>query len=127
MARLLRARSLVLIAAFVLAACSGSTSAPQHSPSPIAGALNDGLIAYVSSQGVGVIDPGTGKSLVVAPLPQGGAFRVAGPAWGPPPPPPQPPLLFPRPTHRAPTRPSRPPRRPFQRASQCSPFSRPLT
>ena len=83
MARLLRARSLVLITAFVLAACSGSTSAPQHSPSPIAGALNDGLIAYVSSQGVGVIDPGTGKSAVVAPLPQGGAFRVAGPVWGP--------------------------------------------
>jgi len=83
MARLLRARSLAVIAAFVLAACSGSTSAPQHSPSPIAGALNDGLLAYVSSQGVGVIDPGTGKSAVVAPLPQGGAFRVAGPVWGP--------------------------------------------
>jgi hypothetical protein len=83
MARLLRARSLVMITAFVLAACSGSTSAPQHSPSPIAGALNGGLIAFVSSQGVGVIDPGTGKSAVVAPLPQGGAFRVAGPVWGP--------------------------------------------
>src|SRR5260370_9482378 len=83
MARSVRARSLVLIATIVLAACSGSTRAPQHSPSPIAGALNDGLIAYVSSQGVGVIDPGTGKSVVVAPLPQGGAFRVAGPVWGP--------------------------------------------
>jgi len=83
MARLVRARSLVLIAAFVLAACSGSTSAPQHSPSPIAGALDGGLIAYVSSTGVGVIDPASGKSSVVAPLPQGGAFRVAGPVWGP--------------------------------------------
>ena len=83
MARLPRAHSLVLIAGFVLAACSGSTSAPQHTPSPIAGALSDGLIAYVSSQGVGVIDPGTGKSAVVAPLPQAGAFRVAGPVWGP--------------------------------------------
>jgi len=83
MARLPRAHWLVLIAGFVLAACSGSTSAPQHSPSPIAGALHDGLIAYVSSQGIGVIDPGTGKSAVVAPLPQGGAFRVAGPVWGP--------------------------------------------
>ena len=83
MARFFRAHSLVLMAAFVLAACSGSTSAPQHSPSPIAGALDDGLIAYVSSQGVGVIDPGTGKSAVVAPLPQAGAFRVAGPVWGP--------------------------------------------
>src|SRR5437773_8902048 len=83
MARLPRADSLVLMAACVFAACSGSTSAPQHSPSPIAGALDDGLIAYVSSQGVGVIDPGTGKSTVVAPLPQAGAFRVAGPVWGP--------------------------------------------
>src|SRR5438094_555220 len=61
MAPFFRAHSLVLMAAFVLAACSGSTSAPQHSPSPIAGALDDGLIAYVSSQGVGVIDPATGK------------------------------------------------------------------
>ncbi len=40
-------------------------------------------MAYVSSSGVGVIDPGTGKSAVVAPLPQAGAFRVAGPVWGP--------------------------------------------
>jgi len=83
MAGLRRARSLVLIAVFALAACGGSTSAQQHSPSPIAGALNGGLIAYVSSSGVGVIDPGTGKSTVVAPLSQGGAFRVAGPVWGP--------------------------------------------
>ena len=83
MTRFFRAHSHVLIAAFVLAACSGSTSAPQHSPSPIAGALSDGLMAYVSSSGVGVIDPGTGKSAVVAPLPQAGAFRVAGPVWGP--------------------------------------------
>ena len=83
MTRFFRAHSQVLIAAFVLAACSGSTSAPQHSPSPIAGALSDGLMAYVSSSGVGVIDPGTGKSAVVAPLPQAGAFRVAGPVWGP--------------------------------------------
>src|SRR5258708_15658162 len=105
MARLLRARSLVLIAAFVLAACSGTTSAPPHSPSPIAGALSDGLIAYVSSQGVGVIDPGTGKSAAVAPLPQGGAFRVAGPVWGPAPPPRRPPpdvsIPPPRPPPRA--------------------------
>ena len=83
MTRFFRAHSLVLIAAFVLAACGGSTSAPQRSPSPIAGALSDGLMAYVSSSGVGVIDPGTGKSAVVAPLPQAGAFRVAGPVWGP--------------------------------------------
>src|SRR5262252_5459437 len=83
MARIARACSLLLIAAFTLAACGGSTAAAQRSPSPIAGALSDGLIAYVSGQGVGVIDPGTGKSTVVAPLPQFGAFRVAGPVWGP--------------------------------------------
>ncbi|HEV2216339.1 MAG TPA: hypothetical protein VGV88_02090 [Candidatus Dormibacteraeota bacterium] len=83
MAGLPRARSLAVIAAFALAACGGSTSAPPNSPSPIAGALSSGLIAYVSGQGVGVIDPATGKSVVAAPLPQGGAFRVTGPVWGP--------------------------------------------
>ena len=83
MPRSLRAHSLLLMAAFVLAACGGSTSVAQHTPSPIAGALSDGLIAYVSSKGVGVIDPATGKSAVVAPLPQFGAFRVSGPVWGP--------------------------------------------
>lgn len=83
MARLRRAHSLFLLAAFALTACGSSTSAPQHSPSPIVGALNGGLIAYVSSTGVGVIDPATGKSAVVAPLPPAGAFRVAGPVWGP--------------------------------------------
>jgi hypothetical protein len=44
--------------------------------------LNNGLIAYVADQGVGVLDPATGKSAIVAPLPPG-AFRVAGPVWGP--------------------------------------------
>lgn len=84
MATLLRAIPPVLIAACVLSACGGgSTAVAQHSPSPIAGALSDGLIAYVSSQGVGVLDPATGKSTVVTPLPQAGAFRVAGPVWGP--------------------------------------------
>ena len=83
MARITRARSLLLVPAFMLAACGGSASSLQPTPSPIAGALNGGLIAYVSSQGVGVIDPGTGKSALVAPLPQAGAFRVAGPVWGP--------------------------------------------
>ena len=83
MARITRACSPVLVAVFALAACGGSTPVAQQSPSPIAGALADGLIAYMSSQGVGVIDPDTGKSTVVAPLPQFGAFRVAGPVWGP--------------------------------------------
>src|SRR5690349_5434768 len=83
MARLHRAHSLVLIAAFALAACGGSTGAPRRSPSPLAGALSNGLIAYVSVTSVGVIDPSTGKSTVVAPLPPNNAFRVSGPVWGP--------------------------------------------
>src|SRR5882762_1418069 len=70
-------------AALLLAACSGSTAAPVHSPSPLTGGLTQGLIAYVADQGVGVLDPATGKSTIVAPLPGGGAFRVAGPVWGP--------------------------------------------
>jgi hypothetical protein len=83
MARLLRAHTLIVAAAFVLAACGGSSTVAQHSPSPVTGALSEGLIAYVSLQGVGVIDPNTGKSTIVAPLPASGDFRVAGPVWGP--------------------------------------------
>jgi hypothetical protein len=94
MARLVRAPSLLLIAAFVLAACNGSTSAPQRSPSPVAGALSDGLIAYVSVSSVGVIDPSTGKSMVVAPLPPNNALRVSGPVWGPAPDLPYPVVYF---------------------------------
>jgi hypothetical protein len=41
------------------------------------------LIAYVGDQGVGVLDPATGKATILAPLPGGGAFRIAGPVWGP--------------------------------------------
>ncbi|TME67629.1 MAG: hypothetical protein E6I50_09270 [Chloroflexi bacterium] len=67
-------------AALLLAACSGTTAAPAHSPSPLTGGLTQGLIAYVADQGVGVLDPATGKSTIVAPLPPG-AFRVAGPVW----------------------------------------------
>jgi hypothetical protein len=74
-------RLAVLAAAVLLAACSGTTAAPPaRSPSPLAGGLTDGLIAYVADQGVGVLDPSTGKSTIVAPLPPG-AFRVAGPVW----------------------------------------------
>lgn len=75
-----------LVAALVfLTACSGSGSGPisVRPPSPVAGALTGGLIAYVSDAGVGVLDPLTGKSTVVAPLPAGGAFRLSGPVWGP--------------------------------------------
>ena len=71
-----------IAAALLVAACSRSTAAPMHSPSPLAGGLVQGLIAYVADQGVGVIDPASGKSAVVAPLAPG-TFRVAGPVWGP--------------------------------------------
>ncbi|HLZ95891.1 MAG TPA: hypothetical protein VKT20_11225 [Candidatus Dormibacteraeota bacterium] len=81
--RLLRA-SIPALAALLLGACGGSSSvAVVTSPSPVAGALARGLIAYAGGGDIGVIDPATGKSMVVAPLPAGGAFRVAGPVWGP--------------------------------------------
>ena len=71
-------------AALVLAACGGNqkVASVQHSPSPVAGGLTSGLIAYVGDAGVGVLDPATGKSTVVTPLAPG-AFRVNGPVWGP--------------------------------------------
>src|SRR3989442_10461833 len=71
-----------LAAALLLTACSGKTAAPVHSPTPLTGALAQGLIAYVADGGVGVLDPATGKPTIVAPL-QPGTFRVAGPVWAP--------------------------------------------
>jgi hypothetical protein len=41
------------------------------------------LIAYLVDSGLGVLDPSTGKAVLVAPLPPAGALRVAGPVWGP--------------------------------------------
>jgi hypothetical protein len=67
----------------ILGACGGGTTAVTPSPSPVVGSLGSGLIAYADARGIAVIDPLTGKSAVVAPLPAGGAFRVAGPVWGP--------------------------------------------
>jgi hypothetical protein len=77
MQKLLYAFAIVL-----LAACSSSGPAAVHSPSPVTGGLTQGLIAYAADQGIGVMDPATGKGTIVAPL-QPGTFRVAGPVWGP--------------------------------------------
>lgn len=67
------------------AACSGGGGSPTASSSRTgpAGSLPQGLIAYVADQGIGVLDPGTGKTTIVAPLPAAGAFLVSGPVWGP--------------------------------------------
>jgi hypothetical protein len=71
------------ILAIAIAACGGGGPVAVSSPSPLAGGLTQGLIGYVADQGVGVLDPATGKSTIVAPMPAGAAFRVAGPVWGP--------------------------------------------
>jgi hypothetical protein len=91
--RLLRV-SIPVLLALIASSCGSSSTAVLSSPSPIAGALTQGLIAYVSASSVGVIDPLTGKSAVVAPLPAGGAFKVAGPVWGPAPGLPYPVIYF---------------------------------
>jgi hypothetical protein len=80
-----RLRNLVIgsVLALAASACGGGGGpVVVHTPSPLTGALTQGLIAYVADQGVGVLDPATGKSTIVAPMPAGAAFRVAGPVWG---------------------------------------------
>ena len=74
-----------LAAALLLASACGGGGTPvaTHSPTPVQGALAGGLIAYLNDKGVGVVDPGSGKSTLVAPLPGGGAFRASGPVWAP--------------------------------------------
>jgi len=73
-----------ILALILATACSGGTpGGGTHSPAPVQGALASGLIAYLGDQGVGVLDPTTGKSVLVAPLPAGGAFRASGPVWAP--------------------------------------------
>ena len=75
----------LVAAAFLAAACRSTPAAPvQHSPSPVTGGLTNGLIAYIAdgSGGVGVLDPSTGQSRLVAPVARG-IFRVLGPVWGP--------------------------------------------
>jgi hypothetical protein len=74
----------VALALLVATACGGgSVPTAAHTPTPVEGALAGGLIAYLGSGGVGVLDRATGKSTLVAPLPAGGAFRASGPVWGP--------------------------------------------
>ena len=75
--------AVLAIVALATAACGGGTPEAVRSPTPLTGGLTQGLIAYVADQGIGVLDPGTGKSTIVTPLPAGGAFRVTGPVWGP--------------------------------------------
>ncbi len=70
------------LALLIATACGGGTPTVAHSPSPVQGGLSGGLIAYAADQGIGVIDPATGKGSIVAAL-QPGTFRVAGPVWGP--------------------------------------------
>jgi len=68
----------------LIASCSGGGGpSAGKSPTPFTGGLTQGLIGYIGDQGVGVVDPATGKSTILAPLPPGAPFRVAGPVWGP--------------------------------------------
>jgi hypothetical protein len=80
--RLIRASVLLAIAIVAGACASTSNPVAPVTPSPVAGALGQGLIAYASGTGIGVIDPISGKSTQLAALPPG-AFRVAGPVWAP--------------------------------------------
>jgi hypothetical protein len=75
--------ALIALLALLIVACSGSPAATATaSPTPTSAGLPQGLIAYVTDRAVGVLDPATGKTTAVAPLPPG-AFRVAGPVWAP--------------------------------------------
>jgi len=78
-----RVLGLLAVALMLAASCSNAPSGVVSSASPVTGALTGGLIGYVADAGVGVLDPATGKSTIVAPMPAGAAFRVAGPVWGP--------------------------------------------
>ena len=84
LAALVRKLSLSTLVIVLVASCAGGpTPVIQVTPSPVEGALGQGLIAYVAANGLGVLDPATGKNTLVSPLPAGGAFRISGPVWGP--------------------------------------------
>jgi hypothetical protein len=92
---LVKRSSLLAALAIVVASCAGGGSpVAVESPSPVEGALTQGLIGYVAGKGVGVLDPATGKTTIVAPLPAGAAFRISGPVWAPAPGLPYPVLYF---------------------------------
>jgi hypothetical protein len=81
---LVRRLSVAAMSIMVATSCAGSgTPVAEATPSPVEGALSQGLIAYVAANGLGVLDPATGKSTIVSPLPAGAAFRIAGPVWAP--------------------------------------------
>src|SRR5476649_1136032 len=81
---LLKKVGLSAILVVLAASCaSGGTPVVEGTPSPVEGALGQGLIAYVAASGLGVLDPATGKNTMVSPLPAGGAFRISGPVWAP--------------------------------------------
>ena len=66
----------------LLVSCSSKSAGSAASGSRLGGGIPQGLIAYAADAGIGVLDPATGKATTVAPLPPG-AFRTAGPVWGP--------------------------------------------
>jgi hypothetical protein len=76
-------RFLSVLLLLLIAACSSSPAATTSpSPTQVGAGLPQGLIAYATDKGIGVLDPATGTSSIVSPLPPG-AFTVAGPVWGP--------------------------------------------
>src|ERR1700716_3496821 len=81
---LVRRLSVGAMSILLATSCAGNgTPAAGATPSPVEGALSQGLIAYVAANGLGVLDPVTGKSTIVSPLPAGAAFRIAGPVGAP--------------------------------------------
>jgi hypothetical protein len=81
---MLRRLSLLTVLLLLAASCAGGgTPVAVETPSPVEGALGQGLIAYVAGNGLGVLDPATGKSKLVSALPAGAAFRISGPVWAP--------------------------------------------
>jgi hypothetical protein len=77
-------RTAFALVALLIAACSGSPAATNGpSTSPVAGkGVEQGLIAYATDKGIGVLDPATGKGTIVAPYTPG-VFNIGGPVWAP--------------------------------------------